>query len=78
MVMMVAAMLSTSMAWDHYPDRYRDNKVVGELELMVMMMMLMVMLMMMMMVMGVLLWHGMDHFPDRYLTEITRLGESWS
>ena len=21
---------------------------------------------------------ALDHFPDRYLTEITRLGESWS
>ena len=47
---------------------------MGELELMVMMLMLIVMVM----VMGVLLWHGMDHFPDRYLTEITRLWESWS
>ena len=42
---------------------------MGELELMIMMMMLMVM------VSPSMAW---DHFPDRYLTEITRLWESWS
>ena len=42
---------------------------MGELELMVMMMMLMVMFS------PSMVW---DHFPDRYLIEITRLWESWS
>ena len=46
---------------------------MGELELMMMTMMLMV-------IVAVMLSPSMalDHFPDRYLTEITRLWESWS
>ena len=43
---------------------------MGELELMVMMLMLIVMLIVMVMLSPSRAW---DHFPDRYLTEITRL-----
>ena len=45
---------------------------MGELELMMMMMMLIVMVMLS----PSMAWDG--SLPDRYLTEITRLWESWS
>ena len=49
---------------------------MGELELMMMTMMLIVMVIVAVMLSPSMAWDG--SLPDRYLTEITRLWESWS